>query len=86
MGVAGRAVLVPADRPHPIVRVGPALLVDGAVRRERLEAPVSDVAERVAAGRRIAIVSSGAIALRTRRRRLAREGCASLEDEQTTAS
>ena len=78
----------PAACPRLIVKVGSALLVapDGAVRRAWLATLVSDIAERVAAGQQVAIVSSGAIALGARRLGLAKGGRASLEDAQAAAA
>ncbi len=71
-----------------VVKVGSALLVapDGSVRRDWLATLVADIAERIAAGQQIAIVSSGAIALGARRLGLAKGGRASLEDAQAAAA
>jgi glutamate 5-kinase len=85
---------VPASRFSPtpchrlVVKIGSALLVDadGAVRRAWLQGVVADIAARHAAGQRIAIVSSGAIALGARRLGLPRGGRASLEDAQAAAA
>ncbi len=78
----------PAACPRLIVKVGSALLVapDGAVRRAWLATLVADIADRVAAGQQVAIVSSGAIALGARRLGLAKGGRASLEDAQAAAA
>ncbi len=84
--------MVPAlDRdavPRLVVKVGSALLVDadGNVRRAWLETLVADIADRVALGQQIAIVSSGAIALGARRLKLPKGGRASLEDAQAAAA
>ena len=71
-----------------IVKVGSALLVDpnGSVRREWLATLVADIADRVAAGQQVAIVSSGAIALGARRLGLSKGGRASLDDAQAAAA
>ena len=76
---------------HPsrlIVKVGSSLLVDaaGAVRRDWLAELVAEIAERIATGAEIAIVSSGAIALGARRLGLAKGGRANLEDAQAAAA
>ena len=59
-----------------IVKIGSALLVDGEghVRRDWLRGVVADIAERHRAGQKIAVVSSGAIALGARRLGLAKGG------------
>ncbi len=71
-----------------VVKVGSSLLVDadGRVRRDWLKTLVADVAARAKAGGRIAIVSSGAIALGARRLGLPKGGRASLEDAQAAAA
>lgn len=78
----------PPSCPRLIVKVGSALLVEtaGAVRREWLATLIADVAERVAAGQQVAVVSSGAIALGARRLGLAKGGRASLDDAQAAAA
>ena len=78
----------PANCPCLIVKIGSALLVDGQgqVRREWLTGVVADIAERHRAGQKIAVVSSGAIALGARRLGLAKGGRASLEDAQAAAA
>lgn len=78
----------PSACPRLVVKVGSALLVDpnGAVRREWLATLVTDIVERAIAGQRVAIVSSGAIALGARRLKLAKGGRASLEDAQAAAA
>ncbi len=78
----------PAACPRLIVKIGSALLVDdvGGVRRAWLETIAAAIAERVAAGQQVAVVSSGAIALGARRLGLARGGRASLEDAQAAAA
>ena len=77
-----------ATPPRLIVKVGSSLLVDsaGAVRRDWLAGLVSDIADRIADGQQIAIVSSGAIALGARRMGLTKGGRASLEDAQAAAA
>ncbi|MBV8237335.1 MAG: glutamate 5-kinase, partial [Sphingomonas sp.] len=59
----------PENCPRIVVKIGSALLVDaaGGVRRAWLEGIAADIAERVAAGQQVAVVSSGAIALGARR-------------------
>ena len=78
----------PADCPRLIVKIGSALLVDsdGRVRRDWLQSVVADLAARHRAGQKIAVVSSGAIALGARRLGLAKGGRASLEDAQAAAA
>ncbi|MDB5661814.1 MAG: glutamate 5-kinase, partial [Sphingomonas bacterium] len=78
----------PALCPRLIVKIGSSLLVDGdgAIRRAWLAGIVADVAEAHAAGQRIAIVSSGAIALGARRLSLPKGGRACLEDAQAAAA
>ena len=78
----------PAEVSRLIVKIGSALLVgeDGAVRREWLASVAADIAERARAGQRIAVVSSGAIALGARRLNLSKGGRASLEDAQAAAA
>ena len=78
----------PAHMPLLVVKVGSALLVEptGDVRREWLAALVDELAARVAAGQRIVIVSSGAIALGARRLGLEKGGRANLADAQAAAS
>ena len=78
----------PAACPRLIVKIGSALLVDGdgCVRRQWLAGVVADIAVRHRAGQRIAVVSSGAIALGARRLGLAKGGRASLEDAQAAAA
>jgi len=78
----------PAACPRLVVKIGSALLVDpaGEVRREWLAGVAADVAARVREGQRVAIVSSGAIALGARRLGLPRGGRASLEDAQAAAA
>ena len=78
----------PRACPRLIVKVGSALLVapDGTVRREWLTSLVADIAARTKAGQKIAVVSSGAIALGARRLKLPKGGRASLEDAQAAAA
>jgi len=74
--------------PRLVVKIGSALLVDpaGHVRREWLAGVVADLADAHAAGQRIIVVSSGAIALGARRLGLPAGGRASLEDAQAAAA
>ena len=78
----------PAQCSRLIVKIGSALLVDaqGLVRRAWLEGVVADIAARHRAGQKIAVLSSGAIALGARRLGLAKGGRASLEDAQAAAA
>ena len=78
----------PATTPRLIVKIGSALLVDGAgaVRREWLTGVAADIAARTSAGQQVAVVSSGAIALGARRLNLPKGGRASLEDAQAAAA
>nr|WP_136161669.1 glutamate 5-kinase [Sphingomonas flavalba] len=78
----------PGACPRLVVKIGSSLLVDreGAVRREWLAGLADDLAARHAAGQRLVIVSSGAIALGARRLALAKGGRASLEDAQAAAA
>ena len=78
----------PENCPRIVVKIGSALLVDaaGGVRRAWLEGIAADIAERVAAGQQVAVVSSGAIALGARRLNLPKGGRASLEDAQAAAA
>jgi glutamate 5-kinase len=78
----------PGACPRLVIKIGSSLLVDaaGEIRRDWLAGVVDDVAAAHAAGQRIAIVSSGAIALGARRLGLAKGGRASLEDAQAAAA
>jgi glutamate 5-kinase len=78
----------PASCPTLVVKIGSALLVapDGQVRREWLAGVVADLTARHAAGQKIIVVSSGAIALGARRLGLPGGGRASLEDAQAAAA
>lgn len=71
-----------------VIKIGSALLVDpaGEVREAWLRTLVADIAARRAAGQRIIIVSSGAIALGARRLNLPKSGRGSLEDAQAAAA
>jgi len=77
---------------HPgrrlVIKVGSSLLVEpnGGIRTEWLVSLIADIAARRAAGLQIIIVSSGAIALGSRRLNLAKGGRASLEDAQAAAA
>lgn len=78
----------PAACPRLVVKIGSALLVDGAgaVRRDWLASVVDDIAARRVAGQQVVVVSSGAIALGARRLKLDKGGRASLEDAQAAAA
>lgn len=71
-----------------VVKVGSSLLVqpDGSIREAWLKALVADLAARRLAGQEIVLVSSGAIALGSRRLGLAKGGRANLEDAQASAA
>ena len=77
-----------ADAARIVIKLGSSLLVgeDGAPRRAWLAGLVGEVAAMHAGGRQVVLVSSGAIALGSRRLGLARGGRASLEDAQAAAS
>ncbi|MBS3962052.1 MAG: glutamate 5-kinase, partial [Sandarakinorhabdus sp.] len=70
------ALFAPAGAARLVVKVGSSLLVapDGQVRRPWLTTLVADIAARHAAGQQVILVSSGAIALGSRRLGLARGG------------
>lgn len=78
----------PENCPFLVVKVGSALLVnpDGSVRRDWLIKFVGELAERHRAGQQLVIVSSGAIALGSRRLGMEKGGRASLSDAQASAS
>ena len=78
----------PAQCRRLVIKIGSALLVDpqGQVRRDWLAGVVADIAVRHAAGQKIVVVSSGAIALGARRLKLPKGGRASLEDAQAAAA
>lgn len=78
----------PAACRRVVVKIGSALLVDpaGQVRRAWLAGVVADIADRIAAGQNVIVVSSGAVALGARRLGLAKGGRASLEDAQAAAA
>ncbi|RVT93327.1 glutamate 5-kinase [Sphingomonas crocodyli] len=86
--LSGASRFAPAACSRLVIKIGSALLVDpdGKVRRDWLEGVVADIAARHAAGQRIAVVSSGAIALGARRLKLPKGGRASLEDAQAAAA
>jgi glutamate 5-kinase len=88
VAAAGAALFEPGPAPRLVVKVGSALLIDaeGTIRREWLAALCADLAARHAAGQRIVLVSSGSIALGSRKLGLARGGRASLEDAQAAAA
>jgi glutamate 5-kinase len=81
-------LFAPGRAPRLVVKVGSALLIDrrGDIRRAWLETLVADIAARHAAGQQVVVVSSGSIALGSRRLGLARGGRASLEDAQAAAA
>ena len=65
-----------------VVKVGSSLLIEagGGVRRHWPETLVADLAVRHKAGQKLILVSSGAIALGSRRLKLAKGGRGTLED------
>ncbi|MCF8706510.1 glutamate 5-kinase [Rhizorhapis sp. SPR117] len=71
-----------------VVKIGSSLLVDkdGRIREDWISTVVEDIAERHAAGQRVIIVSSGAIALGARRLALAKGGRSCVEDAQAAAA
>lgn len=82
------ALFAPASAGRLTVKVGSSLLVApaGDVRTAWLETLVADLAAAHAAGQQIIIVSSGAIALGSRRLKLPKGGRANLEDAQAAAA
>jgi glutamate 5-kinase len=82
------ARFTPGSCPRLVVKIGSSLLVDaqGQVRRAWLETVLDDLVAHHRAGQRIAIVSSGAIALGAKRLGLPKGGRASLEDAQAAAA
>ena len=88
-GVAPRARrFAPGEASTLVVKVGSSLLVapDGTVRRAWAEDLAADIAAARRAGQCVVLVSSGAIALGSRRLGLPRGGRASLEDAQAAAA
>lgn len=81
-------LFAPAGAARLVVKVGSSLLVEagGDVRRPWLATLVADLAARHAAGQKIILVSSGAIALGSRRLKLPRGGRGTLEDAQAAAA
>lgn len=71
-----------------VIKVGSSLLVapTGDVRTAWLETLVADIAAARAAGQQVVVVSSGAIALGSRRLKLPKGGRANLEDAQAAAA
>ena len=78
----------PAHCRRLVVKIGSSLLVEesGAIRRDRLVGLVAEIAARHAAGQRIILVSSGAIALGARLLGLGHRGRKSLDDAQAAAA
>jgi glutamate 5-kinase len=78
----------PAHCPRLVVKIGSSLLVaeDGSVRRDWLSGLVAEIAERHGAGQKVAIVSSGAVALGARLLGLEKGGRKSLDDAQAAAA
>jgi glutamate 5-kinase len=87
-GVQRSALFAPDVAKRLVVKVGSSLLVapGGEVRRGWLETLVADLAAARAAGQQLVIVSSGAIALGSRRLKLKQGGRATLEDAQASAA
>ncbi|MEO1043831.1 MAG: glutamate 5-kinase [Pseudomonadota bacterium] len=71
-----------------VIKIGSSLLVDsdGTLRESWMQSLGTDIAERVAAGQKIIIVCSGAIALGARRLGLGHGGRATLADAQAAAA
>lgn len=88
MSVGRAGLFAPGRARRLVVKVGSSLLVnpDGTVRQAWLETLVADLASRYRAGQQIILVSSGAIALGSRRLGLTKGGRASLEDAQAAAA
>ena len=87
--MSAAALLFAPDRARRlVVKVGSSLLIEpgGAIRRQWLETLVSDLAARHAAGQQIVVVSSGSIALGSRRLKLKGGGRKTLEDAQASAA
>ncbi|MFN7399585.1 MAG: glutamate 5-kinase [Sandaracinobacter sp.] len=87
--VTERAALFAAGAANRLViKVGSSLLVapTGDVRTAWLETLVADIAAARAAGQQVVVVSSGAIALGSRRLKLPKGGRANLEDAQAAAA
>lgn len=82
------SLFAPGQAARLVVKVGSSLLVEpaGEVRREWLRTLVADLAARHGAGQKIILVSSGAIALGSRRLKLAKGGRGTLEDAQAAAA
>ena len=78
----------PAKTPRLVVKVGSSLLVDrqGNPRREWLVPLVAELAAARARGQQVIVVSSGAIALGSRRLGMKRGGRGSLADAQAAAA
>jgi glutamate 5-kinase len=82
------ALFAPGSAGRLTVKVGSSLLVSpaGDVRTAWLETLVADIGAAHAAGQQIILVSSGAIALGSRRLKLPKGGRANLEDAQAAAA
>ncbi|MFA7439703.1 MAG: glutamate 5-kinase [Sphingomonadaceae bacterium] len=81
-------MFAPDEAPRLVIKVGSALLIDadGHIRQSWLEALVADIAVRHRAGQQIIVVSSGSIALGSRRLGLTKGGRRHLEDAQASAA
>lgn len=88
MTVAAVRAFAPDQAPCLVVKVGSSILVDpsGEVRRSWAQTLVADIAARHRAGQQIVLVSSGAIALGSRRLGLKKGGRGTLEDAQASAA
>jgi glutamate 5-kinase len=82
------ALFAPGGAKRLVVKVGSSLLVapSGEVRRGWLATLVADLAAARAGGQQLVVVSSGAIALGSRRLKLKQGGRATLEDAQASAA
>lgn len=78
----------PAKTPRLVVKVGSALLVgkNGQPNRKWLAALAAEIAEAIARGQQVIVVSSGAIALGAAKLGLAKGGRGSLADAQAAAA
>ena len=78
----------PENCPFLVVKIGSALLVnpDGSVRRQWLKKLVAELGKRHRAGQQLMIVSSGAIALGSRKLGFEKGGRATLSEAQASAS
>lgn len=83
-----KTVFDPKNCPRLVVKIGSSLLIEknGDVRHEWMKTLVADIAERIAQGQQIIIVSSGATALGAKRMQLPGGGRENLSDAQAAAA